>query len=146
MAKLQLTDDVEDDFSLIFFNEGEVPSNSQSTRASTPGQRSRVFRKVDELLKNDIDVASQKIELRRAIDFPYYDACPKHCPCGGARHLNLKDGIVERAWVFKLADDDSVRLILHGHTFLPWHERAQANVISLRFDAKSRRAWLKRCT
>jgi hypothetical protein len=120
---LQLEDAVEDDVGLIFFPENEMPSHTQNTRASTPGQRSQVFRKVDEILKNGIDIASEQIDFRSAVDFPYYDKCPQDCRCGGALHLNLQDGILERAWVFKVAHNDDARLILHGHTFLPWSER-----------------------
>ena len=77
----------------------------------------------NEILKNGIDIASVKIEFRSAVDFPYYDKCPQDCRCGGALHLNLRDGILERVWVFKVAHNDDARLILYGHTFLPWSQR-----------------------
>jgi len=128
LADLKLLDDntLSDDLGFIVFGESErwqdVP---QGKRASTRTMHQTEWQKVEGILCEGLERASERVELKRTIDFPYRDACPKGCTCRGQKHLNLgSNSLLERAWVFQI-DHSNVRLILHGHTFQLWSDRKE---------------------
>jgi len=110
---------LEEDLSLIFDDGTELPG----ARTMRSSQKTLTeMKKINGILEKGLSKAAEHITLRRVVDFPYRDACPDGCKCGGKTHLNLQKGILERAWVFQV-DDENQRFVVHGHTFNKWEDR-----------------------
>jgi hypothetical protein len=68
-----------------------------------------------------LDEARANIIPTVIIDFPFCDTGP------GRLNLRKDDGLFERGWVFRVVESNT-RLMIHGHTFLKWSERARKPV------------------
>jgi hypothetical protein len=143
MSYAEAEDDLEDDLGLLLLAPGEsLQESAAASRCSDAASVSTEWEKINEILRQGNQNDLERIELRRTIDFPYADACPRGCKCDGNFHLNLdrNDSILERAWVFQIDNESHVRLILHGHTFLKWSDRGHWPVEN-RADALTSLNW-----
>jgi hypothetical protein len=111
-----LEEEVKSDVDVFFLDDGSdrVTDANAVTRGATTKE---IWGKVCTYLDSGLDTARAKIIPTVIIDFPFCDTSP------GGLNLTKDEGLFERGWVFRVEGSDT-RLMIHGHTFLKWSERA----------------------
>ncbi|EKX41502.1 hypothetical protein GUITHDRAFT_112475 [Guillardia theta CCMP2712] len=115
-------DRFQDEISLLFVDGGvdsedEDDANHLHRRGSTHIDKKEIDARWEEICDLiDSDQHKTNISATVVVDFPFRDM-------SGKNGLRLDDGLLERAWFFKINGDLDKRFVLHGHTFMRWSQR-----------------------
>ncbi len=116
-----LPDSVNSEVDIFLVNDGSdlvTDANALTRCGRTPDATTkRIWQNVCTCLDSGLGKARAKIIPTLIIDFPFCDTGPD------GLNLTKDEGLFERGWILRVEGSDT-RLMIHGHTFLKWSERA----------------------
>ncbi|KAJ1494695.1 hypothetical protein T484DRAFT_1877095 [Baffinella frigidus] len=122
---------LEDDLGLLFSEdgtdwEGDAPEEVTRGQHRVDPRLKKHWENIgsilDGLTPRSNTLGRSSVQPSCVIDFQYYDKPPQNRQ---GDYLNLADGLLERAYFFRIPRDhgNQLRLALHAHTFVKWSER-----------------------